>query len=66
MTHALVLVEIAVSLVSLRGKMSKRQQSLLNLFKYAGQSDPKQAKIVSAEQEFGDITFCTHAVHVLK
>ena len=34
--------------------MSKRQQSLLNFFKYAGQSDPKQAKIVSADQECGD------------
>ncbi|KAK7162494.1 hypothetical protein R3I93_006722 [Phoxinus phoxinus] len=34
--------------------MSKRQQSLLNFFKIAGQSDPKHAKIVSADQDCGD------------
>ena len=54
MTQALVLVEIAVIASFHSGEMSKRQQSLLNFFKYAGQLDPKQAKNVSADQECGD------------
>ncbi|XP_039644358.1 nuclear envelope pore membrane protein POM 121-like [Perca fluviatilis] len=31
------------------GKMSKRRQSLLNLFKYSGQADPKPANTASVE-----------------
>lgn len=42
---------IAVSFVPI---MSKRQRSLLYFFKVSGQSDPKQAKIVSANQECED------------
>lgn len=37
--HALVLVEVTISLFWLRGKMSKNQHSLLNFYKYAVQSE---------------------------
>lgn len=40
--HSLVQVKIAVSLISVGGKISKSQQTFLNFFKNANCSDPKQ------------------------
>lgn len=46
--------EIAVNFHSDGKKMPKRQERLMNFFRLAGQSDPKQAEILLADQQCGD------------